>query len=206
MNIILKTDIAGLGYKNDTVTVKPGYGRNYLIPQGFAIMATDSNKKIVAENIRQAAHKAEKIKTEAQAIAEGIGDMTLTIPAKAGDSGKIFGRVTNTQVADALREKGFDIDRKKITVDDVKNLGSYEASLDLHKDVKHKVKFEVVAAYYSAGLCSLLSPQKKTRPGLVVAITKPGRWFSLRSTPYSAIPSKALFSDQFENVLPDSIG
>ena len=145
MNIILKTDIAGLGYKNDTVVVKPGYGRNYLIPQGFAMMATDSNKKIVAENIRQAAHKAEKIKTEAQSIADGIGDMMLTISAKAGESGKIFGRVTNTQVADALREKGFDIDRKKITVDDVKTLGSYEASLDLHKDVKHKVKFEVVA-------------------------------------------------------------
>ena len=146
MNIILKTDIAGLGYKNDTVTVKPGYGRNYLIPQGFAVMATESNKKIVTENIRQAAHKAEKIKTEAQTIAENIGDMTLTIPAKSGESGKIFGRVTNTQVADALREKGFDIDRKKITVDDVKSLGSYEASIDLHKDVKHKVKFEVVAA------------------------------------------------------------
>lgn len=146
MNIILKTDIAGLGYKNDTVMVKPGYGRNYLIPQGYAMMATDSNKKIVAENIRQAAHKAEKIKTNAEAIAEGIGDMVLIIPAKAGDSGKIFGRVTNTQVADALREKGFDIDRKKITVEDVKNLGTYEASLDLHKEVKHKVKFEVVAA------------------------------------------------------------
>ena len=110
------------------------------------MMATDSNKKIVAENIRQAAHKAEKIKTEAQTIADGIGDMTLTIPAKAGDSGKIFGRVTNTQVAEALREKGFDIDRKKITVEDVKVLGNYEASLDLHKDVKHKVKFEVVSA------------------------------------------------------------
>ncbi|QMW05048.1 50S ribosomal protein L9 [Spirosoma foliorum] len=146
MNIILKTDIAGLGYKNDTVAVKPGYGRNYLIPQGFAMMATDSNKKIVAENIRQAAHKAEKLKNDAQAIADGIGDMTLTIPAKAGDSGKIFGRVTNTQVADALRTKGFDIDRKKITVEDVKVLGTYEASIDLHKDVKHKVKFEVVSA------------------------------------------------------------
>ncbi len=146
MNIILKTDIAGLGYKNDTVAVKPGYGRNYLIPQGYAVMATDSNKKIVAENIRQAAHKAEKIKSDAEAIAESIGDMVLTIQAKAGDSGKIFGRVTNTQVADALRAKGFDIDRKKITVDDVKTLGTYEASLDLHKEVKHKVKFEVVAA------------------------------------------------------------
>jgi large subunit ribosomal protein L9 len=146
MDIILKTDIAGLGYKNDTVAVKPGYGRNYLIPQGYAMMATDSNKKIVAENIRQAAHKAEKIKNDAQSMADGIGDLTLTIPAKAGDSGKIFGRVTNTQVADALREKGFDIDRKKITIDDIKNLGTYEASLDLHKDVKHKVKIDVVAA------------------------------------------------------------
>ncbi|QJD80900.1 50S ribosomal protein L9 [Spirosoma rhododendri] len=146
MDIILKTDIAGLGYKNDTVTVKPGYGRNYLIPQGYAMMATDSNKKIVAENIRQAAHKAEKIKNDAQAMADNLGDLTLTIPAKAGDSGKIFGRVTNTQVADALREKGFDIDRKKITIDDIKNLGTYEASLDLHKDVKHKVKIDVVSA------------------------------------------------------------
>jgi large subunit ribosomal protein L9 len=126
--------------------VKPGYGRNYLIPQGFAVMATDSNKKIVAENVRQAAHKAEKIKNDAQSIADNIGDMTLTIPAKAGDSGKIFGRVTNTQVADALREKGFDIDRKKISVDDVKTLGSYEALIDLHKDVKHTVKFDVVSA------------------------------------------------------------
>ena len=145
MDIILKTDIAGLGYKNDTVKVKPGYGRNYLIPQGYAVMATDSNKKIVTENIRQAAHKAEKIKSDALAIAEGIGDMTLTIPAKAGDSGKIFGRVTNTQIADALREKGFDIDRKKIAVEDVKTLGTYQATLDLHKEVKHKVKFEVIA-------------------------------------------------------------
>lgn len=146
MDIILKTDIAGLGYKNDTVKVKPGYGRNYLIPQGFATMATESNKKIVAENIRQAAHKAEKIKNDAEATATAIGDLKLTIPAKAGESGKIFGRVTNTQVADALRAKGFDIDRKKISVDDVKSLGEYSAVLDLHKDVKHTVSFEVVAA------------------------------------------------------------
>ncbi|GAA4455716.1 50S ribosomal protein L9 [Nibrella saemangeumensis] len=145
MDVILKTDIAGLGYKNDTVTVKPGYGRNFLIPQGFAIMATDSNKRMIAENIRQAAHKAEKIKNDAQAIADQIGDLRLTIPAKAGESGKIFGRVTNTQIADALREKGFDIDRKKIAVDDVKSLGEYKATLDLHKDVKHILTFDVVA-------------------------------------------------------------
>ncbi|AQG79546.1 50S ribosomal protein L9 [Spirosoma montaniterrae] len=146
MEIILKTDIAGLGYKNDTVTVKPGYGRNYLIPQGFAMMATPSNKKVVAENIRQAAHKVEKIRNDAQALAEKIGELTLTIPAKAGESGKIFGRVTSTQIADALREKGFDIDRKKIAIDEVKNLGTYTASLDLHKEVKHKVTVDVVAA------------------------------------------------------------
>lgn len=146
MDIILKTDITGLGYKNDIVSVKPGYGRNYLIPQGFATMASESNKKVVAENIRQAAHKAEKIKTNAQTMAEQIGDMVLSIPAKAGESGKIFGRVTSIQIADALRAKGFDVDRKKITIDDVKTLGTYQALLDLHKEVKHKVNVEVVAA------------------------------------------------------------
>ena len=146
MDIILKTDITGLGYKNDVVSVKPGYGRNYLIPQGFAMMASDSNKKMINENIRQAAHKAEKIKTNAQTMADQIGEMVLTIPAKAGESGKIFGRVTSIQIADALRAKGFDVDRKKITIDDVKTLGTYQASLDLHKEVKHKVNVEVVAA------------------------------------------------------------
>ena len=145
MEIILKTDITGLGYKNDTVTVKPGYGRNYLIPQGFAMMATPSNKKIVAENIRQAAHKVEKIKNDAVAIADQIGDLKLTIVAKAGETGKIFGRVTNTQIADALREKGFDIDRKKITIEDVKTLGDYQATIDLHKEVKKTVAVEVVS-------------------------------------------------------------
>ncbi len=145
MEIILKTDITGLGYKNDMVTVKPGYGRNFLIPQGFAMMATESNRKMVAENIRQAAHKVEKIRNDAQALAEQIGELTLIVAAKAGESGKIFGRVTNTQVADLLREKGFDIDRKKITIDDVKTVGTYTATLDLHKDVKKEITVEVVA-------------------------------------------------------------
>ncbi|RCR70474.1 50S ribosomal protein L9 [Larkinella punicea] len=146
MQIILKTDIAGLGFKNDTVEVKPGYGRNYLIPQGYAVMATDSNKKVVAENIRQAAHKAEKTKNDALAIAEAIGQLELKILAKAGESGKIFGRVTNTQVADALKEKGYDIDRKKITIDEAKVLGAYNAIVNLHKDVKQTIKFDVIAA------------------------------------------------------------
>ncbi len=145
MDIILKTDIAGLGYKNDLVSVKPGYGRNYLIPQGFAQLATESNRKILAENLKQAAHKAEKIKTEALNLAEQIGDMVITIAMKTGESGKIFGRVTNTQVSDYLKEKGFDIDRKKITMEDVKFVGEFSALLDLHKEVKHKVTVQVVA-------------------------------------------------------------
>src|SRR5690606_26162813 len=111
MEIILKTDIKGLGYKNDLVDVKPGYGRNYLIPQGFAVLATGSNKKILAENIKQAAHKAEKIKTEAENTAARLAEVTLEIKAKIGDSGKIFGKVTTLQISDALAAKGFDIDR-----------------------------------------------------------------------------------------------
>ncbi|OZI08332.1 50S ribosomal protein L9 [Siphonobacter sp. BAB-5385] len=145
MEVILKTDIAGLGYKNDLVTVKPGYGRNYLIPQGFAVMASETNKKVLAENIKQAAHKAEKLKKDAEDLAAAIGDLTLEIPAKVGESGRIFGRVTNTQISDTLKTKGFDVDRKKITLDsEVKSLGEYTATLDLHKEVKHKVKFVIV--------------------------------------------------------------
>lgn len=146
MEVILKDDVKGLGFKNDIVTVKPGYGRNYLIPQGFAVMADKSNKKMVAENIRQAAHKAEKIKTDAQAIADQIGDMTLDIPARVGEQGKIFGKVTELQISEALKNKGISVDRKKISIDqDVKSLGEYTASIALHKEVKHQVKFNVVA-------------------------------------------------------------
>jgi len=146
MEIILITDIAGVGYKNDIVNVKAGFGRNYLIPQGFALLANDSNRKIVAENVRQAAHKAEKLKKDAEDIAAAIGDLTIDIRTVVGESGRIFGRVTNTQVADVLKSKGFDIDRKKITVDDVKSVGTYSALIDLHKEVKHKVTLNVIAA------------------------------------------------------------
>ncbi len=145
MQVILRTDIAGLGYKNDILEVKAGYGRNYLIPQGFAVMATESNKKQLAENLKQAAHKAEKIKKDAEELAEAIGEMTVEIAAKAGDSGKIFGRVTSIQISEALKAKGFDVDRKKITVEDVKTIGTYKATLDLHKEVKHAVTVNVVA-------------------------------------------------------------
>jgi large subunit ribosomal protein L9 len=144
MEIILKTDIKGLGYKNDLVAVKPGYGRNYLIPQGFAVLATGSNKKILAENIKQAAHKAEKIKTEAENIAAKLAETTLEIKAKIGDSGKIFGKVTTLQISDALATQGFEIDRKKISIGvPVDGAGEFSADIDLHREVKTKVKFIV---------------------------------------------------------------
>ncbi len=146
MEIILKEDIKGLGYKNDVVTVKPGYGRNYLIPKGSAIMATGSAKKVVAENVKQAAHKAEKIKNDALAIVEKLAGVVVEVRAKVGDSGKIFGAVTSLQLSDVLKEKGFTIDRKKISFKgDVKELGDYVASVDLHKEVKQELKFKVVA-------------------------------------------------------------
>ena len=144
MEIILKTDIKGLGYKNDLVEVKPGYGRNYLIPQGFAVLATGSNKKILAENIKQAAHKAEKIKTEAENVAAKIAEMTLEIKAKIGESGKIFGKVTTLQISDALAAQGIDIDRKKLSINGpVDGAGEFSADVDLHREVKTKVKFVV---------------------------------------------------------------
>ncbi len=146
MEVILKDDVKGLGYKNDTVAVKPGYGRNYLIPQGLAVIASVSNKKVVAENIRQAAHKAEKFKNDAQELANSIGEVVLNIPAKVGETGKIFGSVTTLQISEALKAQGFDVDRKRISFDqDVKTAGEFTASLNLHKEVKHQVRFNVVA-------------------------------------------------------------
>ncbi len=145
MEVILKDDIKNLGYKDDLVTVKPGYGRNYLIPQGLAVLATKSNKKVLAENVKQAAHKAEKLKNDALALAEKIGDMVLTIEAKAGESGKIFGAVTPLQVSDALEAKGITVERRRINFPvDVKELGEYEVEIDFHKEVKHNVKIQVV--------------------------------------------------------------
>ena len=146
MEIILKDDVKGLGYKNDIVTVKSGYGRNFLLPQGLAMLADKTNKKITAENVRQAAHKADKVKGDAQAIADSIGDMVLDIPAKIGESGKIFGRVTTLQLAEALKVKGVDIDRKRLSFDqEPASAGDFTATANLHKEVKHTVKFRVVA-------------------------------------------------------------
>jgi large subunit ribosomal protein L9 len=146
MEVILKDDVKNLGYKNDIVTVKPGYGRNYLIPQGLAVLADKTNKKIVAENVRQAAHKLEKIQSDAQELANKIGDITLEIPAKVGETGKIFGSVTTNQISEALKAKGHDVDRKRISFDqDVKTAGEYTATLNLHKEVKPQIRFNVVA-------------------------------------------------------------
>lgn len=146
MEIILTQDIQGLGYKNDTVNVKAGYGRNYLIPKGLAILANKSNKSMTDENIRQASHKAEKVKSDAESISEQIGDLVLEIGAKVGESGKIFGAVTTLQFADALKVKGFDIERRRITFPvQPKEVGDYIAILDLHKEVKHELKFKVVS-------------------------------------------------------------
>mgnify|MGYP000038286667 CR=1 FL=1 len=146
MEVILKQDVQGLGYKNDIVKVKPGYGRNYLIPQGLAVIASPSNKKMIEENIRQAAHKAAKIKQDAENLAAKIGDLTIEIKTKAGETGKIFGSVTPLQVSEALKAHGFDIDRRKISFrEQPKQVGMYTALLDLHKEVKHEIKVNVVA-------------------------------------------------------------
>ncbi len=146
MEIILKQDIEKLGYKDDVVVVKNGYARNYLIPQGKAILATESAKKVLAENLRQRAHKEAKIKEEAEAMLAKIEALELKVGAKAGEKGKIFGSVNNIQLAEALKEAGFDIERRKIQLkeDSIKELGAYEAKIDLHKEVKATLKFEVV--------------------------------------------------------------
>lgn len=146
MEVILKQDIKSLGEKDDIVTVKPGYGRNYLIPQGFAVLATESAKKVLAENLKQAQFKQEKIKKDAEAIAGRLEGVKLTIGAKAGESGKIFGSVNTIQIADALKKEGFEVDRRRITFEtEPKFVGEYVANLNLHKEVKVQVPFEVVA-------------------------------------------------------------
>jgi large subunit ribosomal protein L9 len=146
MEVILKQDMQGLGYKNDLIKVRDGYGRNYLIPNGIALLATDSNKRMMEENTKQAAHKAEKIKTAATELAAKIGDTVIEIRTKAGETGKIFGAVTALQVSDALKVKGFEVDRRKIAFKtQPKDLGTYTALLDLHKEVKHEINVNVVA-------------------------------------------------------------
>lgn len=146
MEVILKEDIVTLGYKDDIVTVKKGYARNYLIPQGKAIIASESAKKVIEENNRQRAHKLEQIKKDAEAMAEKMEGISLTIGAKTSSTGTIFGSVTNIQVAEELLNKGFEIDRKFIIIkDQVKEVGNYTATVKLHKEISVEVPFEVIS-------------------------------------------------------------
>lgn len=146
MEVILKEDIVNLGYKDDIVNVKEGYARNYLIPQGKAVIASVSAKKVLAENLKQRAHKLEQIKAAAQDLAGKMEGVSLTIGAKTSSTGTIFGSVTNIQIADALKEKGFEVDRKLIVIKDpVKEVGTYKAFAKLHKEVSVEIPFEVIS-------------------------------------------------------------
>ena len=147
MEVILKQDVNNLGTKDDVVVVKDGYARNFLIPKGFAIRATDSAKKVLAENIKQRAHKEASLKAEAEKIAASIAEIKLTIGAKTSATGKIFGSVNTIQIAEALREKGFEIDRKSISLQDdqIKEIGEYKAKIKLYKDISVEVGFDVVS-------------------------------------------------------------
>lgn len=145
MKVILKEDITNIGYKDDVVEVKSGYGRNYLIPQRLAVIASPSALKVLAENLKQRAHKIAQIKADAEAIAESLKDVSLTISAKTSPTGTIFGSVTNIQIAEALEKLGHNIDRKIIFIkDNVKEVGKYTATVKLHKEVSVEIPFEVV--------------------------------------------------------------
>lgn len=145
MEIILKEDIIGLGYKNEIVNVKKGYGRNYLIPTGKAVIASESAKKILAENLKQQAHKIAALKAEAEKKADALKDVELVIPAKVSATGVTYGSVNAAIVAEELAKKGFDIDRKIITMHDIKRLGDFEATIHFFKDVEVKLPVKVVA-------------------------------------------------------------
>ena len=145
MEIILKQDIDNLGNKNDIVNVRPGYANNFLIPQGKAVLATESAKKVLAENIKQQAHKEAKIRQEAEAKAAKISAIELTIAAKVSGGAKIFGSVTAAQIAEAIAAKGVEVEKKNVNVPAIKELGSYEASVKVYRDIKGTVKVTVVA-------------------------------------------------------------
>lgn len=147
MEIILKQDVQNLGLKDDVVTVKDGYAANYLIPQGMAIMATPSAKKVHAENLRQRAHKEAKIRQDAEALAAKLNGITVKVAAKVSETGKVFGSVNNIQVAEALEALGYQIDRKDITLgeDNLKQVGTYEATVKCYRDIKATFNVEVVA-------------------------------------------------------------
>jgi large subunit ribosomal protein L9 len=147
MEVILKKNVDKLGYRDEVVTVKNGYGRNFLIPQGYAVLATPSNKKAHEEMLKQRAHKESKILAEAEALAAKLADVTVKIATKVGENGKIFGSVNTVQLADALRVAGYDVDRKSLKIKDepIKEVGTFEAEVNLHKGVRPTIKFEVVS-------------------------------------------------------------
>lgn len=147
MEIILKQDVENLGFKNDIVKVREGYGRNYLIPNGLAVIATDSSKKVLSETLRQRAHKEEKLVKEARETADKLVGVKVSVVTKAGEKGRIFGSVNNIQLSAALKEKGFEIDRKNIQIKDenIKQLGTYQAQVRLYKNIESTISFEVIA-------------------------------------------------------------
>jgi len=147
MELILKKDVPNLGFKDDVVTVKNGYGRNYLIPQGFAVLATPSEKKVLEETLRQRAHKEKQIIAEAQEIADRLKEMEIRIPAKVGSGDKLFGSVTHVDLAESLQKAGETIDRKFISIQGgtVKRTGPYMAKIRLHREVVVTLPFEVIA-------------------------------------------------------------
>jgi len=147
MNVILKQDMPNLGHKDDVITVKDGYARNYLIPKGYAINATATNTKIHEEILHQRAHKEAQLKEAALKLAEDLKKVTLSIGAKTSTKGKIFGSVNTIQIAEALIEKGFDVERKNISIKDdlIKEVGSYSATVKLHKEVLVDIPFEIVS-------------------------------------------------------------
>lgn len=147
MQIILKQDIPNLGHKDDILTVKNGYARNYLIPKGFAINATKTNLKVHEENLRQRAHKEAQLKAAAEEMAEKMKDIKIVIGAKTSTKGKIFGSVNTIQLAEELAKGGFEIDRKDISIKDdlIKEVGSYSATVKLHREVKVEIPFDIIS-------------------------------------------------------------
>jgi len=147
MNVILKQDMSNLGHKDDIITVKDGYGRNYLIPKGYAINATAQNRKVHEEILRQRAHKEAQLKEAAMKLAEDLKKVSLSIGAKTSTKGKIFGSVNTIQIAEALKTKGFEVERKNISIkeDLIKEIGSYSATVKLHKEVLVDIPFEIVS-------------------------------------------------------------
>lgn len=161
MQIILKEDIIGLGYKNDIITVKDGYGRNFLIPQGKAVIASESAKKVLAENLKQQARKLEAIKVEAVKKGDKLNGVELVISAKVSTTGVTYGSVTVAAVAEELKKKGFDIDRKIITMRDIKTVGDFEAVVHFHKEVEVKVPVKVVDENAKAETKSAEAPKEE---------------------------------------------